>query len=87
MKTILDNDFRNDARVRFKGPLWEDVTYEDLAPAYAYGVSLAEEQRFNQTNLHELDEFAQENWPGQYPFNWINMKEAIEFGFARARLD
>jgi len=86
MQSTIDTDFRNDARVRFKGPLWEDVTYEELEPAYNYGVKLAEEERFNETILHELDAYAQQNWKGEYPFNWINMKEAIEFGFARARV-
>lgn len=83
--TELNTDLRNDARVRFKGPLWEDVSYEELEPAYLYGVKLAEDERFNETNLHELDEYSKDNWTGRYPFNWINMKEAIEFGFARAR--
>ncbi len=81
----LETDLRNDARVRFKGPLWEDIAYEELRPAYLFGVQLAEEERFNETNIHELDEHAKDQWPGRYPFNWINMKEAIEFGFARAR--
>lgn len=86
METTLDTDLRNDARERFKGPLWEDVTYEQLEPAYQYGVKLAEDERWTQTNLHELDEYASTNWTGEYPFNWINMKEAIEYGFACARL-
>lgn len=85
MQNTIETEFRNDARVRFKGPLWEDVNYEQLEPAYAFGAQLAQERRFNETNLHELDDYAQENWPGEYPFNWINMKEAIEFGFALCR--
>ena len=85
MQNDLDTELQNDARLRFKGPLWEDVTFEELRPAYMFGVQLAEEQRFNETNLHQLDDYARETWQGRYPFNWINMKEAIEFGFASAR--
>ena len=85
MNTDIETNLRNDAQVRFKGPLWEDVTFEDLEPAYRYGIQLAQDQRFNETNLHEFDEHARDNWTGEYPFNWINMKEAIEYGFACAR--
>lgn len=86
MLTTLDADLRNDARERFRGPLWEDVTYEQLEPAYQYGVKLADNARWTESNLHELDEYARSHWTREYPFNWINMKEAIEYGFACARL-
>lgn len=82
----LEADLRNDARERFKGPLWEDYTFEHFKPAYLLGVELAGDSRFNATNLPQLDARAQESWQGEYPFNWDNMKEAIEFGFARARV-
>ena len=84
-REILETDLRNDARLRFQGPLWEAYDYEAFRPAYEYGVELAGDERFGHHNLHELDEFSQGNWKGEYPFTWINIKEAIEYGFARAR--
>ena len=82
---ILERDLRSDARLRFQGPLWEAYDFEAFRPAYQYGVELAGDERFTHQNLHELDEFSHENWKGEYPFSWINMKEAIEYGFARTR--
>lgn len=84
-REALETDLRNDARLRFQGPLWEAHDFEAFRPAYQYGVELAGDERFTHQNLHELDDVSRENWKGEYPFTWINMKEAIEYGFARAR--
>ncbi|MBN9416901.1 MAG: hypothetical protein J0I12_15760 [Candidatus Eremiobacteraeota bacterium] len=81
---MLETALENDARERFQGPLWEEFTYQDFRPAYLFGVELARDPRFASGDLDEVDDYAHQTWPGKFPFTWINMKEAIEFGFARA---
>lgn len=81
---FLETALEKDARERFKGPLWEEFTYQDFRPAYVFGVELAKDPRFESGNLDQVNDFAHQTWPGKYPFTWINMKEAIEFGFASA---
>ena len=81
---LLVTALEKDARERFTGPLWEEFTYQDFRPAYVFGVELAKDPRFESGNLDQVNDFAHQTWPGKYPFTWINMKEAIEFGFASA---
>ena len=81
---LLETALEKDARERFKGPLWEEFTYQDFRPAYVFGVELAKDPRFESGNLDQVNDFAHQTWPGKYPFTWINMKDAIEFGFASA---
>lgn len=82
---VLEMTLENDARERFQGPLWEKFSYQDFRPAYLFGVELAKDPRFQTGDLDQVDDFAHQTWPGKYPFTWINMKEAIEFGFASAK--
>ncbi|MFN8610056.1 MAG: hypothetical protein U0931_21115 [Vulcanimicrobiota bacterium] len=82
----IETDLRNDARERFMGPLWKDTSFEDFRPAYLFGMDLAEDPRFTPTNMPELAAYAKEHWKGEYPFNYYNMRMAIEYGFARARI-
>jgi hypothetical protein len=82
----LESALEKDARERFQGPLWEEFSYQDFRPAYLFGVDLAKDPRFDSGDLDQVDDFAHQTWPGKYPFTWINMKEAIEFGFAQAKL-
>lgn len=83
----VETDLRNDARERFMGPLWEGATFEDFLPAYLFGMELAENPHFTPTNIPEMGEFAKANWKGEYPFVYYNIRMAIEYGFARARLE
>jgi hypothetical protein len=87
MTPEIEADLRNDARERFMGPLWEGCDFEDFRPAYAFGLELADNPRFTPTNLPELGEYAKQHWRGEYPFVYHNIRMAIEYGFARARLE
>lgn len=58
-------------------------TYDEVAPAYALGEQLARENAA--TDWQSIEDHAHKEWELRSPTTWDDFKEAIEYGWSRAK--
>jgi len=74
-------DFRDDYQARYANL---GGTYEDYAPAYQYGSSLASDQRYANRSWDEIETSARNDWQTRYPgSDWERFKAAVRHGWDR----
>jgi hypothetical protein len=76
-----DNDFRSDWNTRYAST---GGTYDDYAPAYRYGSTLASDTRYSGRSWDEIENDARTDWERRYPGNtWDRFKAAVRHGWER----
>ncbi len=59
-------------------------SYDDYAPAYRYGSTLAADRRYNGAGWDMIEPEARTDWESRYPDNtWERFKAAIRHGWER----
>jgi uncharacterized protein (TIGR02271 family) len=59
-------------------------TYDDYMPAYQYGYTLGNTERYRGRNWNEIETDARRDWEARNPDNaWENFKDAIRHGWER----
>jgi uncharacterized protein (TIGR02271 family) len=59
--------------------------YEDYEPAYTYGSSLAQDERYRGRDWTLIETDARSDWEARHPGTWERMKESIRHAWDRAR--
>lgn len=60
----------------------DDGEYEDYAPAYQYGSSLASDSRYRNRHWDDIEYDARSDWDSRYPQSaWDKFKSAIQHGW------
>jgi uncharacterized protein (TIGR02271 family) len=74
-------DFRSDFQTRYAG---SGRAYDDVAPAYRYGVALASDQRYASRSWDDIEGGARSDWESRYPDSaWEEMKAAVRHGWEK----
>jgi hypothetical protein len=60
-------------------------TFEDYAPAYRYGYTLAHDMRYADLEWPRLEHIAQLYWEEHFEGGWDNFKDAVSYAWNRAR--
>jgi uncharacterized protein (TIGR02271 family) len=72
-------DFRGDFQTRYAG---SRHSYDDVAPAYRYGTTLASDQRYANRSWDDIETDARSDWQARYPNStWEEMKAAVRHGW------
>jgi uncharacterized protein (TIGR02271 family) len=72
-------DFRGDFQTRYAGTRH---AYDDVAPAYRYGATLASDQRYANRSWDDIESNARTDWQSRYPNStWEEMKAAVRHGW------
>lgn len=72
-------DFRGDFQTRYAG---SRHSYDDVAPAYRYGTTLASDQRYANRSWDDIETDARSDWQRRYPHStWEEMKAAVRHGW------
>ena len=75
-------DFRDDFKTRYASTT--GAKYEDYAPAYQYGSTLAGDQRYTNRSWDEIETSARSDWQTRYPgSDWERFKAAVRHGWER----
>ena len=79
----IEADCREDFRGRF-----QDVgyTYLQFAPAYRYGHSLADNERYRGKDWESVKAEAFLEWESENPATWPQIHEAVRYAFCNAAL-
>lgn len=73
-------EYRKDFETRYAT---EGGRYEEYAPAYRYGYTLAGEARCRNRNWDEIEGYARSDWEREHPNTWDRMKLAVRHGWER----
>ena len=74
-------DFRDDFNTRYAST---GAKYEDYAPAYQYGSTLAGDQRYANRSWDEIETSARSDWQTRYPSSdWERFKAAARHGWEK----
>ena len=74
-------DFRGDFQTRYAG---SRHSYDDVAPAYRYGTTLASDQRYANRSWDDIETDARSDWQTRYPHStWEEMKDAVRHGWEK----
>ena len=74
-------DFRSDFQTRYAGT---SRSYDDVAPAYRYGATLASDQRYANRSWDEIETSARGDWESRYPTStWDDTKAAVRHGWEK----
>jgi uncharacterized protein (TIGR02271 family) len=74
-------DFRSDFETRYAGT---SRSYDDVAPAYRYGATLASDQRYANRSWDDIESSARSDWQTRYPNStWEEMKAAVRHGWEK----
>jgi uncharacterized protein (TIGR02271 family) len=80
-QTIGAMDIRDDYKARYANL---GGTYEDYAPAYQYGTSLASDKRYANRSWDDIETSARGDWQTRYPgSDWERFKAAVRHGWER----
>ena len=75
-------DFRDDFKTRYGSTA--GAKYEDYAPAYQYGSTLAGDQRYANRSWDEIETSARSDWQTRYPgSDWERFKAAARHGWEK----
>jgi uncharacterized protein (TIGR02271 family) len=59
-------------------------SYDDYAPAYRYGTTLASDSRYSGRSWNDIEADARTDWESRYPGStWDNMKAAVRHGWEK----
>jgi len=61
------------------------MTYERYQPAYRYGYSLANDQRYRGRNWNEIESDVRRDWESQNQGPWENFKDSIRYAWDQVR--
>jgi len=61
------------------------MTYERYQPAYRYGYSLANDQRYRGRNWNEIESDVRRDWESQNQGPWENFKDSIRYSWDQVR--
>jgi len=61
------------------------MTYERYQPAYRYGYSLANDQRYRGRNWNEIESDVRRDWESQKQGPWENFKDSIRYAWDQVR--
>jgi uncharacterized protein (TIGR02271 family) len=76
-----DSDFRSHWQTNFGS---SGGRYEDYAPAYSYGSSLASNDRYRGRKWEELEPQVRSDWESSHPGStWDKVKDAVRYGTER----
>jgi len=74
-------DFRDDFQTRYAGT---NRSYDDVAPAYRYGATLASDQRYANRSWDDIETSARGDWESRYPNStWEETKAAVRHGWEK----
>jgi uncharacterized protein (TIGR02271 family) len=74
-------DFRSDFDTRYAGT---GRNYDDVAPAYRYGATLASDQRYANRSWDEIEPSARSDWETRNPHStWEETKAAAQHGWEK----
>lgn len=74
-------DYRDDFQTRYATT---GAKYEDYAPAYQYGSTLAGDQRYANRSWDEIETSARSDWQTRYPgSDWERFKAAVRHGWEK----
>lgn len=74
-------DFRSDFETRYAGT---GRSYDDVAPAYRYGATLASDQRYANRSWDDIETSARSGWQTRYPNStWEETKAAVRHGWEK----
>jgi uncharacterized protein (TIGR02271 family) len=74
-------DFRSDFQTRYAGTT---RSYDDVAPAYRYGATLASDQRYANRSWDDIETGARSDWQTRYPDStWDEAKAAVRHGWEK----
>jgi len=75
-------DFRDDFKTRYASTA--GAKYEDYAPAYQYGSTLAGDQRYANRSWDDIETSARSDWQTRYPgSDWERFKAAVRHGWEK----
>jgi uncharacterized protein (TIGR02271 family) len=76
-----EDDFRSDYTTRYAS---QGGAYEDYAPAYRYGSTLASDSRYSGKSWDDIETHARSDWESRYPGEtWDRAKAAVRHGWER----
>ena len=79
---LIDEDFRHHWQSAY-GQSSED-RFEDYAPAYHYGATLASDQRYRGRDWHADESAIRQEWELRHPQNaWEKVKDAVHYGWSK----
>lgn len=74
-------DFRSDFETRYAGT---SRSYDDVAPAYRYGATLASDQRYANRSWDDIEASARSDWQTRNPNStWEEAKAAVRHGWEK----
>lgn len=77
---MIEEDFRHHWQSAYGQSSTE--RFEDYAPAYQYGASLARDQRFRDHNWETDESTIRQQWESTHPQNaWDKVKDAVHYGW------
>jgi hypothetical protein len=77
----IEGDCRENFRDRFQS---FGYTYLQFAPAYRYGYSLADNERYRGKDWTSVEREAFLEWESENPATWEQVREAIRYAFCNA---
>jgi hypothetical protein len=80
------NDYESDFRNHYQGTTsMRGRTYDDYAPAYRYGYSLASGPNATGGSWEEIEANARRDWERDYPNSWEEFKSSVRYAWEQAR--
>ena len=84
-----DSDFRNydnDFRQHYETSDYkDDYSYDQSEPAYRYGYTLANDERYQGRDWNEVEPDARREWESRNEGTWDNFKDSVRYSWERAR--
>jgi uncharacterized protein (TIGR02271 family) len=81
MSSAYDDDYRSDYNTRYANL---GGSYDDYAPAYQYGSTLASDNRYSGRSWNDIEPHVRSDWESRNPGStWDNMKAAVRHGWER----
>ena len=84
-----DNDYRNydnDFRQHYETTgSKSDYSYEQSEPAYRYGYTLANDDRYSGRDWNDVEPDARREWESRNEGTWDNFKDSVRYSWERAR--
>ena len=78
----FEQDYRSDFAARLPN---SGYSYEQFAPAYRYGNSLASDSYHREKGWADVEPVAEKDWEERNPGTWNQVKEAVHYGWECAR--
>jgi uncharacterized protein (TIGR02271 family) len=80
-----DSDFRNHWQTNFGS---QGGRYEDYAPAYSYGSTMGNHERYRDAEWNDVEPHLRSDWEANHPEStWDKVKDAVRYGTQRSGSD